>query len=75
MDDTPFHESLFNIVFGLCKEYPALSPYELEERSFYDVIALFADTRRVQIREDKHRRIERGEEELVIRRKAGDDWY
>lgn len=71
----PVDEGLFEMVFCLSKEYPALSPFDIEARRFVDIIDLFADTRRLQIREDKHRRIERGEEELVIRRPASDEWF
>jgi hypothetical protein len=58
------------VVHQLCKEYPALSPYQLEEKSFYDVIRLYADVRRMQIREKKI-----NDPDRVIRRPAGDDWF
>lgn len=58
------------VVHQLCKEYPALSPYQLEEKSFCDVIRLYADVRRMQIREKKI-----NDPDRVIRRPAGDDWF
>ena len=72
----PVDEALFEMVFCLCKEYPALSPFEIDERRFVDVIDLFADTRRLQIRADKEKEfISTPDAEKVIRRPAGDDWY
>lgn len=51
-------------------EYTALSPYEIDEKPFFEVIELFGETRQMQIREkilsDPNR---------IIRRKAGDDWF
>jgi len=61
---------LFYIVYQLCKEYPALSPFDLERRSYHAVIALYGDTRGIQIQQkilaDPNR---------VIRRRAGDNWF
>ena len=72
----PVDEALFEMVFCLCKEYPALSPFEIDERRFVDVIDLFADTRRLQIRAEKERDFERTPDaEKVIRREAGDSWF
>ena len=63
---------LFNLCYQLCKEFPALSPYEIEETPFVDVIRLYADVRALQIREEKENdpNVKR-----VIRKRAGDDWF
>lgn len=42
----------------------------IDDSSYYDVIDLFADTRRMQIHTKKKRDPNR-----VIRKKAGDDWF
>lgn len=61
---------LFTINHQLCKEYPALSPYDVDARAFVRVIDLYADVRRMQIREKKQ-----NDPNRIIRRKAGDDWF
>jgi hypothetical protein len=66
----PLDELLFTIEYSLTKEYPALSPFDIEERSFFQVIDLFADTRRAQIQIKKE-----SDPNRVIRRPAGDDWF
>ena len=53
----------------MCKEY-TLSPYDIDEKTFNEVIDLFIDTRQVQ----KHTQ-ELNDPDRVVRRKAGDDWY
>ena len=47
-----------------------MTPYDMDERRFCDVMNLFIDVRKLQIREKKARDPNR-----VIRRKAGDDWF
>lgn len=69
MDDTPLFEVLFNINYQLCKEFPALTPYDIEKKTFHDVIRLYSDVRALQIRETKE------EKAKVIRRPAKDDWF
>lgn len=69
-DDSPLHEVLFSIEYNLCKEFPALSPWEIDERSYHTVIRLYSDTRRIQIRDQKLR-----DPDEVIRVKAGDNWF
>lgn len=61
---------LFLIIHQLSKEYPALSPYDLEKRSFHDVIRLYSDVRRVQIKT-----AELSDPDRVIYRPAGDNWF
>jgi len=63
---------LFEFSYHLCKEYPALSPWEIDGKKFRDVIKLFAETRTVQIRSNQEKP-ERNDR--VIRRKAGDNWF
>ena len=66
----PLDQLLFSIEYSLTKEYPALSPFEIEDRSFFSVIDLFADTRKTQIEIKKETDPNR-----VIRRPAGKNWY
>lgn len=66
----PLDQILFSIEYSLTKEYPALSPFDIEDRSYFDVIDLFADTRRTQIQVKKETDPNR-----IIRRPAGDDWF
>nr|DAL33194.1 MAG TPA_asm: hypothetical protein [Caudoviricetes sp.] len=63
---------LFNINYQLCKEFPALTPYDVEKRTFHDVIRLYSDVRAMQIRESRHKNRENSG---MIRRPAGDDWF
>lgn len=58
------------ISYQLCKEFPALSPYEIEDRTFCEVIHLYSDVRRMQIRDKKNKDPNR-----IIRRPAGDNWF
>lgn len=70
MDDTPLHEILFQISYQLCREFNALSPYEIDERTFDEVVDLYADMRTLQIGTR-----ERSDPNRVVRRPAGDDWF
>lgn len=63
-------DALFLIEHSLCKEYTALTPFYLEERTLREVIKLFADCKGVHIKQDK-----KNDPDRVIRRKAGDDWF
>ena len=74
VDDTPLFEILFNINYQLCKEFPAMTPYDVEKKSFHDVIRLYSDVRAMQIRETK-RENDKGNDNKVIRRPAGDSWF
>jgi hypothetical protein len=56
----------------LCKEFPALTPYDIEKRTFHDVIRLYSDVRAMQIRESRYKNRKNSS---VIRRPAGDDWF
>lgn len=61
---------LFNLEYNLCKEFPALSPWDIEIKTYHEVIKLYADMRRIQIHENELKDPDR-----VIRRRAGDDWF
>lgn len=69
-DPSPLHETLFIINYNLCKEFPALSPWEVDLRSFHAVIKLYGEMRTLQIHLEEIKDPNR-----VIRRKAGDDWF
>lgn len=70
MDDTPLYETLFTLSYQLCKEFPAITPYDVDEQTYESVIELYADVRRMQLRETKQ-----NDPNRVIRRPAGDDWF
>lgn len=67
---SPFHEMLFIVEHQLCREFHALSPFDVENRPYHDVIKLYADVRKMQI--DTARR---NDPNRVIRRPASDDWF
>ena len=69
-DDTPLDETLFLIIFNLCKIFPSLDPFEIEDRPFGRVIELYSDTIKAKKRENAEANPNR-----VIRKKAGDDWF
>lgn len=66
----PLEEWLFVIEYSLVKEYPALSPFDIDDTSFMKVIDLYSDTRKMQIRDKKE-----SDPNRVIIRPAGDDWF
>jgi hypothetical protein len=47
-----------------------MTPFDVEETTYYKVIELFADLRSMQIREEK-----KNDPDRVIKRPAGDDWF
>ena len=61
---------MFSINYQLCKEFPALTPYDLDKRRYHDVIKLFAEVRGLQIHMDKM-----NDPDRVVRRPAGDNWF
>lgn len=71
-DPPPLYELLFDINYQLCKTYPALSPFEVDARSYHEIIILYAETKRAAIREKKE--VDRAKSG-VIRKPAGDDWF
>lgn len=70
MEDIPLHETLFVLEYNLTKEFPALSPFDIEESAFEEIIELYADVRTVQIRAEKE-----NDPDRVIRRPAGNNWF
>ena len=66
----PLDELLFGIEYSLTKEFPAFTPFDIENTPYYKVLDLFADTRKLQIRAKRE-----ADPNRVIRRKAGDDWF
>ena len=63
------YESLFEINDSLCKAYPSLSPFDVDEKRFVDVINLYIDVIKMQKREKA-----RNDPNRVIRRPAT-DWF
>lgn len=59
------------MVNNLCTTYQSLSPFEVQEKTFCEVVALYSDVRRMQIR------AERKDDKKVIRKRASDDsgWW
>ena len=51
-----------------------MTPYDVEKKSFHDVIRLYSDVRAMQIRETK-RENDKGNDNKVIRRPSGDSWF
>lgn len=68
---------MFSLEYQLCKEFPALSPYELEHRTFSEVIRLYSRVRDMQIRQNRQaeKQIRHAGNDTVIRRRAGDNWF
>ncbi len=61
--------------YNLCKEYPALSPFDIDNTAFFDVLDLFARTRKMQIRIQEKIDETREDKVQIIRRPAGDNWF
>lgn len=66
--------------YQLCKEFPALSPFEVEKRTFHEIIDLYARLRDMQIRQNRQaekqiRHTGKAGGDVVIRRPAGDNWF
>ena len=68
----PLDETMFLIEHNLCTMYAGLTPFVIECESFHNVIELYADVRRMQIREERQKN-----RKHVIRRRASDDagWW
>lgn len=64
------------ILHNLCSTYQGLDPLSLQEKSFFDVIDLYADLRRMQIREQKQMQ-ENTTPQGIPKRRASDDagWW
>ena len=70
-EGAPLDELLFQMLHNLCTLYGG-SPMYLEREPYQDVIALYADVRRLQIRTEHE-----SSGDHVIRRRASDDagWW
>ena len=70
---------LFNINYNLCKEFPAFTPFEIDDRSFHDVIKLYGEVRTMQINSNKESKnvsiSSNTDDKGRIRVKAGDNWF
>lgn len=62
------------MVNNLCTVYNSLNPFCLQEKPFCEVVGLYKDVRRMQIRGEKS---QRKEGKKVIRKRASDDagWW
>lgn len=64
------------INYQLCKEFPAYTPYMIDESVYSEVIDLYSDLRRLQISEKKNTKVDKhGNVEKVIRKRAGNNWF
>lgn len=62
--------------YQLCKEFPALSPFDVDGKSYHDVIVLFGELRKLQKHNEKIMKKNTTKDgKQIIRRKAGDDWF
>ena len=52
-----------------------MTPFEVERRCYHDIIGLYKDVRKMQIREGKQRESVGNVEKGIVRRPAGDDWF
>lgn len=75
--NTSFEQLLFQINYNLCKIFPAFTPFAIDCEKYHNVIMLYADVRREQIRqkrlENKRTKIVKGKR--VERRRASDNWF
>jgi hypothetical protein len=72
--DEPLHQTLFQIEYNLCKEFPAMTPMQIDDMTFHDVIRLFSKVRAIQVRDEEIHDILTNPKR-VIYRPAGDDWF
>lgn len=63
--------------YNLCKEFPSLTPLSIEKEGFYDIIDLYIDLRRLQIREETtmEKNTKKVKGKKLVRRRAGDNWF
>lgn len=66
-------EILFSINYQLCKEFTGLSPFDVDNQPFVEVIKIYGEVRTLQIRSSADG--ENPKTNKVIRKKAGDDWF
>lgn len=60
----------------MCKYYPALSPFEVDEKKYREVADIYGDVLQLIRRNDKEKKAEKKViDDQVIRRPAGDNWF
>jgi hypothetical protein len=59
---------------NLCKEYPSLSPFDIDEMSYCEVISIYAEVRGMQI-SDKKEAKNTSKQNNKIYVPASDNWY
>lgn len=58
------------INYQLCKEFPALSPFDVDARRYADVIKLYSSV--IDLNIDRKFK---SDPNRVVRRPAGDNWF
>ena len=68
---------LFLINHQICKEYPALSPFDVDDQRYSDVIKLYADVigLNMEISKTREEPKRQPKKDQLIRRPAGDNWF
>lgn len=68
---------LFQINYNLCKEFPAFTPFEIGKSKYHEVILLYSDVRREQIRQEKeeNRKTKIINGKRIPKRRAKDNWF
>lgn len=62
--------------YTLCKEFPSLSPFDIDSKSYHDVIVLFGEVRTLQKNiEKEQKRNTTKDGRRIIRRPASDNWF
>lgn len=68
---------LFQINYNLCKVFPAFTPFEIGKSKYHEVILLYSDVRREQIRQEKEEnsktKVVNGKR--IPKRRAKDNWF
>ena len=65
--------------YQLCKEFPALSPFDVEHKTYHEIVNLYARVRDLQIRQNRKEEKQIGNMtaggDTIIRVPAGDNWF
>lgn len=62
--------------YSLCKEFPALTPFDIDDKPYHDVIVLFGEVRTMQKRIKKYNKKHYTKDgKKIIRRPASDNWF
>ena len=78
ISDPPIADLLFLVSYHLCKAYPALDPFRIDDLSFIQVAEVFTSTIRARrepsaCTNNEIRTIRNGEPAIL--RPAGDNWF